>query len=164
MQRARSLLALGGFAGATLAAAVLGARATTRSVGTWYSILRKPSWSPPRAAFGPVWTALYAVMTWSAWRVYRAEPSRDRTRALGAWGVQLALNAAWSPLFFGARRGRAALVDLGALLAGIGTYIAFARKVDRSAAWSMAPYAAWTGFAGALNAELVRRNPRWLLG
>ena len=32
-------------------------------------------------------------------------------------------------------------------------------KVDKPAAALMAPYLAWTGFAGVLNEEIVRRNP-----
>ncbi|MGZ3428454.1 MAG: tryptophan-rich sensory protein [Polyangia bacterium] len=44
------------------------------------------------------------------------------------------------------------------LLAGIGAYAATARKLDRPAAWMMAPYAAWSGFATLLNEEIVRLN------
>ena len=98
----------------------------------------------------------------SAARVYQAEPSPDRTRALALWGAQQALNAAWSPLFFGQRRPRAALFDLGLLWGTLGSYAVQARKVDRAAAALVVPCLAWVSFAALLNGEVVRKNPRWL--
>jgi translocator protein len=147
---------------ATLLTAATGARATTRGK-PWYRLLRKSSLNPPDAAFGPVWTGLYAASALSAARVYRSEPSPARTRALALWGAQQALNAAWSPLFFGQRRPRAALLDLGLLWAVLGSYALQARKVDRAAAALVLPYLAWVSFAVFLNEEVVRKNPNWLL-
>lgn len=147
---------------ATLLTAATGARATARGK-PWYRLLRKSSLNPPAAAFGPVWTGLYAASALSAARVYRAEPSPARSRALVLWGTQQALNAAWSPLFFGQRRPRAALLDLGLLWGALGTYAAQAQRVDRAAAALVLPYLAWVSFAGFLNKEVVRKNPRWLL-
>jgi tryptophan-rich sensory protein len=157
-----SPLALASFAGATAAAAVLGAASTRRSVrSAWYRGLSKPRFQPPAAAFGPVWTALYALMAGSAYRVW-TRPGPRSTRALALWGGQLALNAAWSPTFFGARRPRAALGLLSALLPATAAYALAARRVDRPAAAMVAPYVAWTAFALALNAGIVRRNRRTL--
>lgn len=104
----RSLLALGGFLAASFGAAAFGAYVTNRSVDSWYPTLEKPAWRPPNAAFGPVWTVLYTLMALAAWLVWRADDSTASThtarkRALAAWGIQLALNAAWSAVFFGAR-------------------------------------------------------------
>lgn len=70
----------------------------------------------------------------------------------------MAANAAWTPLFFGARRTKTALADLAILLALIGAYTVEAAKCDRTAATLFAPYLAWVSFAGALNFEFVRRN------
>lgn len=155
--RIRTLL---GFGAATAAAAVLGTLATRRSVNSaWYNVeLKKPPFQPPRRVFGPVWTALYGLMTASAARVHEAPPSRERTRALTLWGTQLALNAGWSALFFGARRPKVALAELGVLLAAIGAYVHQARKVDPRAAQLMLPYLGWTAFATLLNEEIVRLN------
>ena len=155
-------LALSVIGVATLLTAVTGARATMRGK-PWYRLLRKSSLNPPDAVFGPVWTGLYAANALSAARVYQAEPSPARTRALALWGAQQALNAAWSPLFFGQRRPRAALFDLGLLWGTLGTYLAQARKVDRTAAALVVPYLAWVSFAGLLNEEVIRKNPKWLL-
>jgi tryptophan-rich sensory protein len=155
-------LAAAAFGAAVTAAALAGGAATRRSARSrWYAALRKPPGQPPPAVFGPVWTALYAAMATSGYRVWRTS-SPGRSRALRLWAAQLALNAAWSPLFFGARRPRAALADVALLLPTVGAYALAARKVDRAAAWLVVPYLAWTGFALWLNAGLVVKNRRRL--
>jgi tryptophan-rich sensory protein len=156
----RSWLWLALFAGATAVAAGLGAGATRRGRGAWYRALSKPAGQPPPQVFGPVWTTLYGLMSVSATRVFRAPPSPERTRALRLWWTQLALNGAWSPLFFGARRARWALADLVVLTVAVSKYTGTAAKVDRPAAWLMAPYLGWLGYAGWLNLGIVRKNPR----
>jgi benzodiazapine receptor len=146
------------FVGLTAAVAFAGSRSTREGRGLWYRRLRKPRFNPPRWVFGPVWTALYGLMSVSAYRIWRQPPSPARTRALALWATQLGLNGIWSPLFFGKHRPRAALVDLIGLAAAIASYIRVAAKLDRLAAALMAPYLAWVGFAGLLNAAIVRRN------
>lgn len=157
--RLRSALALAGFGALTVGAAVIGGLATSRGKGLWYRLLRKPSWNPPDWVFGPVWTVLYGMIATSGWRVWRKPPSRERSAALGLWGAQLALNTGWTLLFFGEHQKAAALADLGLLIGSVGAYSGVAAKVDRPAALLMVPYLGWTSFAGALNAEIVRRNP-----
>ena len=158
--RSRSPLWLALFAGAVTVAAGLGAVATRRGRGAWYRALAKPAGQPPAQVFGPVWTTLYGLMSVSAYRVFRTPPSPERSRAMGLWWAQLALNAAWSPLFFGAHRGRLALADLVGMTVAVGDYTRTAAKVDRPAAWLMAPYLGWLGYAGWLNLGIVRKNPR----
>jgi benzodiazapine receptor len=147
--------------GALVAGAAL--TGTIARPGLFYRLIRKPSFQPPRWLFAPMWTGLYALIAASADRVYRAPASRDRTQALALWSGQLALNAAWSPIFFGAKRPRLALADSAALLVTIGAYIAVAKNVDKKAAAMFAPYAAWVAFATLLNASIVKKN-RWLTG
>jgi tryptophan-rich sensory protein len=143
-------------AGLTAGAAWLGA---TSPPDRWYRSLRKPAFQPPDAAFAPVWSVLYAMIAGSGYRIARAPASPARSHALRAWGTQLALNAAWSPLFFRAHRPRLALLDLGLLLAATGRSIQTAHRVDRTAARLLLPYLGWSLFAFALNSEIVRRNP-----
>ncbi len=153
-----------GYGAATAVVAAAGAQfapAGGRPGATWYRSLDKPPFTPPNALFGPVWTALYALSAASATRVRRAEdPSGgfERNRALRWWWTQTALNGAWTPLFFGARKPKLALADLAALLVALAAYTRSAAKIDRPAAALITPYLAWTAFAGALNAEIVRRN------
>ena len=157
--RTESLMALGTFGSLAAGAAVLGARVTSARQ-PWYLRLRKPPFQPPGWVFAPVWTALYGLMTWSAWRVWNRPAGPRRSWALALWNLQLGFNALWSPLFFGAHRPRAALADIAALGASLAAYTSVTRKVDKGAAWMMVPYLAWVGFASALNGEIVRRNPR----
>ena len=156
--RTESAVALGVFGALTAGAAALGSAATDHGTQLWYRRLRKPSFQPPGAVFGPVWTVLYVLIAVSGWRVWNRPAGPARSRALGLWGLQLGLNAAWSWLFFGKRRKRTALADISALGVSIAAYIAAARKVDRSAAVLVAPYLGWVCFAGLLNEELVRLN------
>lgn len=157
--RRRSAGSVLAFYGASAAASALGRAATGRvSRNPWYRALRKPRWQPPRQAFPIVWTALYVLGAASGHRVWRAPEGPARRRALALWGAQLALNAAWSPIFFRLRRPRAALVDAVALTATLAAYAVSARRVDRRAGWLAVPYVGWSAFAVALNAAIVRRN------
>lgn len=157
--RFRDTLALLGFVALCLAVAAIGGAVTSTSVGTWYAGLAKPAFNPPNWLFGPVWTALYLMMAFAAWWVWRARGEEDAQAALGAWALQLALNLGWSFLFFGARRIGAALIEIPLLLAAILATLALFWRIDRTAGWLLVPYAAWVGFATVLNAALWRLNP-----
>ena len=148
-----------GFLGVTFGAAVLGGIFTARSVKTWYQTLRKPSWKPPDWLFGPVWTTLYTMMAVSAWLVQRKakeDPAlaRAASLALAAWLHQLGLNVLWSWIFFGRQRIRQGLGVIIALWFAIVETIWFAWRVSPKAALLLAPYLAWTTFAGALNLRI----------
>ncbi len=124
----------------------------------WYRTLPKPSFQPPSWVFGPVWSALYGAIAYSGYRIWRAPKSPDRTRALALWAAQLALNGAWTPLFFGARTPKIALVDIVALDAAATAYVAAAAKVDKRAAAAVSPYLAWLAFATTLNGSIVAKS------
>ncbi len=160
MSKLRSTLGFLGFAAATAAAPLLSIRSNPADPGIrrWYRSLDKPPFTPPEAAFGPVWTTLYALIAASGWRVWKAPASPERSRSLALWTAQLGLNAAWTPLFFGRRKTKLALADLLALVGATAGYTAAAREVDGPAAAMMAPYLGWLALASALNAEVVRRN------
>ncbi len=125
--------------------------------GEWYAGLTKPAWNPPGWVFGPVWTLLYLLMATAAWRVWRRTGLVSRPMTL--YFLQLALNAAWTPVFFGARAITPALIVLLVLFAAIVATLDAFRRVDRAAAWLLAPYLAWSGFATFLNFTLWRLNP-----
>ena len=126
--------------------------------GEWYAGVAKPSWNPPNWIFGPVWSLLYTLMAVAAWRVWRKAGFRGSGQAMAAFGIQLVLNAAWSWLFFGRHRMDLAFVEIIALwVAILATMIAF-HRIDRPAAWLLAPYLAWVAFASVLNGTLWRLN------
>ena len=137
------------------AAAAIGGIWTSRSVGTWYKEIEKPSWNPPSWVFGPVWTALYLMMGISLWLVWR---ERAPALPLGLFAVQLVLNAAWSGLFFGLRLPGAAFAEIVLLwLAIVGTALTF-RPIAPVAAYLLLPYLGWVSFAAVLNFTIWRLN------
>jgi tryptophan-rich sensory protein len=88
----------------------------------------------------------------------KAAPSSARNWAIVLFLVQLALNAIWSPLFFGAHAMRAALIDIVLLLAAVALTMVASVRVDRVAAWLLAPYLAWVAYAATLNGGIVWMN------
>ena len=125
----------------------------------WFDALRKPSFMPPGWTFGVVWPVLYAMLG-VALALVLVEPSSDRRRfALILFFVQLALNFAWSPLFFAAHDISLAkwvifiMAAVGAAAAG-----QFLR-VKRDAGVLMVPYLGWLVFAATLNSTIEILNP-----
>jgi tryptophan-rich sensory protein len=154
---------LAGYLAASFGVAALGSRATTASVDTWYRTIRTPDWKPPNWAFGPVWTLLYTLMAVAAWDVHqvgqrRPERAPAARQALLAWWVQLALNLAWSVVFFGQRRIGGGLAVIAVLWAAIALCLARSAAVSRRAGLLLAPYLAWTTLAAALNARIWQLN------
>jgi tryptophan-rich sensory protein len=153
--RGRALLTA---AGCALAVAVLGGLST--DIGPWYAGLRKPSWQPPDAWFGPVWTLIYALCALSAAEAWRATPdARARQTLLLAWVVNAFLNVLWSLLFFRLRRPDWALLEVGLLWASIAVLIVVSWQHSRKAALLLVPYIAWVSFAAVLNRTVVQLNP-----
>jgi len=144
--------------GLCLAVGALGGWVTADSVKTWYTTINKPSFTPPNWVFGPVWTVLYVLMGVAAWRVWcKARPDQLRV-PLALFAVQLALNLAWSVVFFGAHRiGGAVLVIVGLEAAILATMVAF-RRIDGLAALLLVPYALWVVFAAVLNIAVWQLN------
>ena len=123
-----------------------------------YGSLQQPPWAPPAWLFGPVWTALYALMAVAAWLVWRSGPIAETKGALAGYVAQLLLNAAWTPLFFGLGWRGIALVDIvvlwGVLVA---TVVLFFRR-SPVAGWLLVPYLVWTTFAACLNFAVWQLN------
>jgi len=126
--------------------------------GEWYATLKKPLWNPPGWIFGPVWSALYAMMAVAAWLVWKRGGFVAQRRPLALFLTQLALNAAWTPLFFGLHWPGLAFAEIVLLWLAIAATIAAFRPVHRIATWLLVPYLAWVSFAAALNFTLWRLN------
>jgi len=154
-----------GFLATSFGAAGLGASWTARSVDGWYRTLRKPRLNPPNSLFAPVWTVLYVQMAVSAWLIRRAvvrrpEVASEARTALLAWGAQLALNVAWTGVFFGKQRIGGGLAVIVTLWMAIATTAALDWRISRGASLLLAPYLAWTSFATYLNLRLFQLNHR----
>lgn len=155
MSRGESMLGLCGWVLLCFLAPALGAFSIPDA---WYASLQKPPWNPPGWVFGPVWSLLYTMMAVAAWLVWRRGGFALQMVPLTLFLVQLALNAAWTPLFFGAHRPDLAFVDIVLLWLAIVATIASFRRVHRGAAWMLAAYLMWVSFAAFLNLTLWHLN------
>lgn len=123
--------------------------------GAWYAGLTKPSFNPPNWVFGPVWSVLYIAIAVAGWRTWQ----RDRAgRAMKVWGVQMLANFVWSPVFFAAQRVDLAFGVILLLLVSVAGFIRLSWRQDRVSALLFVPYAAWVGFASALNGAILILN------
>lgn len=152
----RQSLALVGWLILCFAAAGTGAFVST---GDWYASLQKPSWNPPAWVFGPAWTLLYILMAVAAWLIWREGGWKTQGRALSLFVVQLALNALWTPLFFGLHRPDLAFFEIILLWLAITATLGAFWRVKRAAGLLLVPYLAWVSFATALNFTIWRMNP-----
>ena len=148
---------------------------STGSRLSWYAGLVKPELDPPNWVFGPVWTALYALIgislylvwknnwevknrflesrrrAWNKWSERLWTGDWKKANAIAVFVIQYVLNIAWSYLFFGLRMPGLAFFGLLALwLAIFWTIVAFYR-ISKPAAYLLLPYIIWVGFAGYLN-------------
>lgn len=133
--------------------AAVGALAAV-DAGAEYLALERPSWAPPQWLFGPAWTVLYIMIAVSGWLAWSA---RGWTPALGVYAAQLLLNAAWTPLFFGAGRYGLAFAEIVVLWGTITATVVMFRPISRPAAWLLVPYLLWVTYAASLNLAV------WLL-
>lgn len=124
----------------------------------FYRSLHRPAWAPPGWLFGPVWTGLYLSMAVGAWLVWRRGGWAEQRRPLAFYLIQLALNAAWTPLFFGLRNPGLALVEIVVLLAAIVVTLRAFWRARRPAGALLIPYLAWVSFATALNFSIWHLN------
>jgi benzodiazapine receptor len=107
---------------------------------------------PPAVAFPIAWTLLFTLMGVSVFLVYRAGTARRDVRiALAAFGVQMVLNVAWTPVFFGLRRPGAGLAIVVSLWFAVLATVALFDRIDRRASVLLIPYLAWLTFAVFLN-------------
>jgi len=155
----RQIIAAVVFVTVSLGAGALGSLATRRAIPEWYSQLVRPAWTPPSWLFGPVWTLLYVLMGIAAWLVWqRAGGMRAAAGPMTLFFAQLALNAAWSLVFFGLRQPGWAFLNIVALWALIlATLVAFWRVWPLAGALLL-PYLAWVSFASGLNFAIWRMN------
>ncbi|SIT87910.1 TspO and MBR related proteins [Yoonia rosea] len=141
------------FLAATFGAGATGALFPT---GEWYKSLNKPSWTPPNWAFPVAWTSIYLLISFAGARVAVME---GNAYAMGFWAMQIAFNALWTPVFFGARNLKGSLPIMVCLwIAVLGATITHL-QLDFWAGLAFVPYLAWVTVAAALNIAMVRLNP-----
>ncbi len=130
---------------------------TERGVREWYPRLRKPPGTPPNWVFGPVWTTLYVLMAVAAWLVWR-EYGWGARFALFIFLGQLALNAAWSGIFFASRMPGVAFGEIVLLWLAIAFTVLNFYWLRPVAAFLLLPYLLWVTYASYLNFGIWRLN------
>jgi benzodiazapine receptor len=141
------------------AAGLIGTYFTVDAIPTWYAALRKPSFAPPNWVFAPAWTTLYALMGIAAARAWELRTRKTNAdRGLNWYWAQLALNAIWSPVFFGMKNLGLALIVIGVMWVTIIMTIREFWKAEKGIALLLVPYLAWVSFASVLNYALWMLN------
>ncbi|CAG2066021.1 unnamed protein product, partial [Timema podura] len=123
--------------------------------------LKRPSWRPPNYVFAPVWTGLYCGMGYASYLVWRDGGGLEGAARLplALYSSQLALNWAWSPIFFGAHSLKWGLVDITLLWLNVAACIFTFHQVNKTAGLVLVPYLGWLTIASALNYVIWRDNP-----
>jgi benzodiazapine receptor len=137
---------------ASLAAGGIGSLFTFKAIPTWYAGLKKPPYTPPNWAFGPVWTTLYILMGISVFLVWQNGLAINGVLlAFTLFWIQLALNALWSVIFFGMKsKGGGVITIIVLWLLILATMIASFR-VSGWAGALLVPYIVWVSIASYLN-------------
>jgi benzodiazapine receptor len=120
-----------------------------------YLALKQPPFRPPPWVYGPVWTILYGLMGYAAYRAVTTglsplqSPEIIQAAKQGAtlYTIQLGLNIVWMPLFFRLKRPIEAAVNIVALTGAVSYLIYVWSKVDTVASWCLVPYLGWLTFA-----------------
>ena len=121
-------------------------------MGYYTEYVTKPALTPPGWLFPVVWTILYLLMGYAAYRAGQSGSDwQEIYKAKRLYWIQLALNFLWSPVFFGLKRYLLAFFILVALWILI--YLTMVRfsKLDKLAGDLLIPYLLWVTFAGYLN-------------
>lgn len=125
----------------------------------WFAGLLKPPFMPPSWAFPVAWTTLYVLMGLSLAMILAAPESPSRRTGLILFFVQLALNFAWSPIFFGAHDIKLGEIIILAMLVFALAAAGIFRRIRPLAGWLLVPYLLWLCFAWALNSTIDSLNP-----
>jgi len=133
----------------------VGAMFTTRAIATWYASLKKPAFTPPNSAFGPVWITLYLLMGIAVFLVWREGLGQEGvTIAFIIFWVQLVLNILWSAIFFGLRSTIGGMIVILLLWIAILVNIVMFFGVSLIAGGLLIPYIIWVSIAANLNVRL----------
>lgn len=140
-------------------AGVVGSVFIVPAMATWYAGLHKPYFAPPDWVFSPTWIILYALMGISLYLILESsnKPKLHKP-ALYAFGAQLFMNAAWSFLFFGLHSPLAGLIGIVILWPLILLTMLFFNRINKPAAYLLAPYIIWVSIAAGLNLSVWMLN------
>lgn len=139
-------------------AGAIGSLATIPNIPLWYAAIEKPPFNPPNWVFGPVWSVLYIVMGIALALIILESSKQSKKKAYFWFGLQLALNALWSLVFFGLHSPWLGVVVIVALITSIILTIREFYRIKKYSAWLLVPYLAWVCFATYLTVAIALLN------
>lgn len=142
----------------TFLGGAIGSLVTAHAITTWYVSLNKPFFNPPDWLFGPVWTLLYIMQAVALYMIWMSAKKGKKQKAFLLFGIQVALNAGWSLLFFGLKMPSLALIEIVVLWVVIYLTIKEFYTFNKRAGRLMVPYLLWVSFASILNLFIVLLN------
>ncbi|BES96543.1 translocator [Nesidiocoris tenuis] len=144
---------IGGWAGSFL---------VRKHYSSWYMTLKKPKWTPPKYAFGTIWTVLYSSMGFASYIVYKEGGGFQGKAALplAVYGANLAFNWAWTPLFFGYHSFKWSVIDGLLLMVTAAFSGSLFYKVDEKAGLMLIPYLAWLGLGSSFAFYIYQENDK----
>ena len=125
----------------------------------WYSMLLKPTWSPPSWVFGPIWTFLYILIAISFGSVF-----------LMAWRKEIAFivvlpfvlniifNLAFAPIQFGLKHNLFAALDIILILVTLIWAMVAIYPYAPWIMWMQIPYLTWVSIATVLQFSITYMN------
>ena len=116
----------------------------------WYEELVKSPFNPPGYVFGIVWPILYLLMGIVSF--FAAE------KIWKLFIIQLALNAAWSWIFFYYQLPIIALLDIALLMLVNAMILNNLKSFSRALFLLYLPYMLWLCFAAFLNISIIYLN------
>ncbi|MDC3173958.1 tryptophan-rich sensory protein [Candidatus Pelagibacter sp.] len=140
----------------TYSASLIGGLATINFKEPWYSLIIRPSFSPPDWVFAPVWTTLYFMMTLAVWLFWHST-NRDM-KTVYIYFIHIIVNTTWSITFFVFHQIAISILVLIILITLIIILIKNFKRVNLISSYLMIPYLLWCCFALVLNVSIFVLN------
>ena len=140
----------------TYSASLIGGLATINFKEPWYSLIIRPSFSPPDWVFAPVWTTLYFMMTLAIWLFWHSTNREMKTVYI--YFIHIIVNTTWSITFFVFHQIAISILVLVILIALIIILIKNFKRVNLISSYLMIPYLLWCCFALVLNVGIFVLN------
>ena len=147
------------FVALSLSYLTAGLGAALTELGPWYFALKQPSWKPPDAAFGVIWTSIFTLTAISAAMAWQAAQTKQAQRKVWfLFGLNALLNVVWSALYFKLQRPDWALAEWVLLWLSVLSLVLGFWQSSRRTAYLNCPYLLWVTVAGGLNLATIRLN------